>query len=45
MYIGVMIETMQELKQQGKVRAIGISFRNGKSGEALHPAGFGFRDI
>jgi aryl-alcohol dehydrogenase-like predicted oxidoreductase len=39
------IETMQELKRQGKVRAIGVSFRNGRQGEELYPAGFGFRDI
>lgn len=39
------IETMLDLKQQGKVRAIGISFRNGRQGEELYPAGFGFRDI
>jgi len=39
------IEAMQRLKQQGKVRAIGMSFRNGRQGEELHPAGFGFRDI
>ena len=39
------IETMQRLKQQGKIRAIGMSFRNGRQGEDLFPAGFGFRDI
>jgi aryl-alcohol dehydrogenase-like predicted oxidoreductase len=39
------IKTMQELKQQGKVRAIGLSFRNGGPSEELYPAGFGFRDI
>lgn len=39
------IEAMQRLKQQGKVRAIGMSFRNGRQGEELFPAGFGFRDI
>jgi aryl-alcohol dehydrogenase-like predicted oxidoreductase len=36
------IKTMQELKQQGKVRAIGISFRNGRHGDDLYPAGYGF---
>jgi aryl-alcohol dehydrogenase-like predicted oxidoreductase len=36
---------MQELKQQGKVRVIGLSFRNGGPGEELYPAGFGYRDI
>jgi aryl-alcohol dehydrogenase-like predicted oxidoreductase len=39
------IEAMQTLKQQGKIRAIGMSFRNGRQGEKLYPAGFGFRDI
>lgn len=39
------IEAMQTLKQQGKIRAIGMSFRNGRQGEELYPAGFGFRDI
>jgi aryl-alcohol dehydrogenase-like predicted oxidoreductase len=39
------IKTMQELKQQGKIHAIGLSFRNGGQGEELYPAGFGYRDI
>ncbi len=39
------IEIMQRLKQQGKIRVIGMSFRNGRQGEELFPAGFGFRDI
>lgn len=39
------IQTMQALKQQGKVRVIGLSFRNGRQGEELFPAGFGYRDI
>jgi aryl-alcohol dehydrogenase-like predicted oxidoreductase len=39
------IEAMQMLKQQGKVRAIGMSFRNGGPGQELYPAGYGFRDI
>lgn len=39
------IQTMQELKRQGKVGAIGLSFRNGGPGEPLYPAGFGHRDI
>lgn len=39
------IKTMQELKQQGKVRAIGISFRNGGPGDELYPAGYGFKCI
>jgi len=39
------IQTMQELKQQGKVRAIGISFRNGGPGDDMYPAGYGFEGI
>jgi len=39
------IQTMQELKAQGKIDVIGLSFRNGRQGENLYPAGFGFRDI
>jgi aryl-alcohol dehydrogenase-like predicted oxidoreductase len=39
------LETMLTLKQQGKVRAIGLSFRNGTPDEALFPAGYGARDI
>jgi aryl-alcohol dehydrogenase-like predicted oxidoreductase len=35
------IQTMMELKQQGKVRHIGISFKNGRPGDELHPAGYG----
>ena len=39
------IKTMQELKQQGKVRAIGISFRNGGPGDDMYPAGYGFEGL
>jgi aryl-alcohol dehydrogenase-like predicted oxidoreductase len=39
------IKTMQQFKQQGKVRVIGLSFRNGRPGEELYPAGFGYRDL
>lgn len=39
------IRTMQELKQQGKVRFIGISFRNGGPKEEGYPAGFGFNHL
>jgi aryl-alcohol dehydrogenase-like predicted oxidoreductase len=39
------IQTMQELKQQGKVRAIGISFRNGGPGDAMYPAGYSFEGL
>jgi aryl-alcohol dehydrogenase-like predicted oxidoreductase len=39
------IKTMQDLKQQGKVRALGLSFRNGGPGDKLYPAGFGYRDL
>lgn len=39
------IDTMYDLKRQGKTRAVGVSFRNGSQGEALFPAGFGHRDI
>jgi aryl-alcohol dehydrogenase-like predicted oxidoreductase len=35
------IRTMVELKQQGKVRHIGISFKNGGPGDELYPAGYG----
>jgi aryl-alcohol dehydrogenase-like predicted oxidoreductase len=40
---GEVIETMLELKRQGKVRAIGVSYMNGKAGDELYPAGFGFK--
>ena len=40
---GEVIETMIELKRQGKIRAIGVSFMNGKQGEELYPAGYGFK--
>jgi aryl-alcohol dehydrogenase-like predicted oxidoreductase len=36
---------MQELKQQGKVGAIGISFRNGRQGDDMYPAGYGFEGM
>jgi aryl-alcohol dehydrogenase-like predicted oxidoreductase len=39
------ILTMQELKQQGKVSAIGISFRNGGPGDDMYPAGYGFEGM
>ncbi len=39
------IQTMQDVKQQGKVRHLGISFLNGRPGHELYPAGFGFRDL
>jgi aryl-alcohol dehydrogenase-like predicted oxidoreductase len=39
------IRTMQELKQQGKVRHIAISYRNGGPGDPLYPAGYGFQGI
>jgi aryl-alcohol dehydrogenase-like predicted oxidoreductase len=35
------IQTLQDLKRQGKVRYIGISFKNGRAGEDLFPAGYG----
>lgn len=41
--LGPVIETMQQLKQQGKVRFIGISFKNGRAGDELHPAGYGWK--
>lgn len=34
------LRAMQELKQQGKVRQIGTSFRNGGAGDPLYPAGY-----
>jgi aryl-alcohol dehydrogenase-like predicted oxidoreductase len=39
------IQTMQDLKQQGKVRAIGISFRNGGPGDDMYPAGYSFEGL
>jgi aryl-alcohol dehydrogenase-like predicted oxidoreductase len=39
------IKTMLELQQQGKVRFIAISFRNGGRGDPLYPAGYGFQCI
>ncbi|MBN1979201.1 MAG: aldo/keto reductase [Anaerolineae bacterium] len=39
------IQTMQELKRQGKVRAIGISFRNGGPGDAMYPAGYSLEGL
>jgi hypothetical protein len=32
---------MQDLKQQSKVRYIGISLKNGGSNDPLYPAGYG----
>ncbi len=40
---GETVETMLTLKQQGKVRAIAISFGNRRLGDALYPAGYGFK--
>lgn len=34
------IRTMQDLKQQGKVRQIGLSFKNGGPGDPLYPDGY-----
>lgn len=39
------IQALQEAKQQGKVGVIGVSFRNGRQGEALYPTGYGFQAI
>ena len=39
------IETMLRLKREGKVRAVGLSFRNGSPDDPLFPAGYGARDI
>jgi len=36
--LGAVVETMQQLKRQGKVRFIGLSFKNGRAGDELHPA-------
>jgi aryl-alcohol dehydrogenase-like predicted oxidoreductase len=36
------IKTMVDMKQEGKVRSIGVSFRNGKLSDSLYPAGHGF---
>jgi aryl-alcohol dehydrogenase-like predicted oxidoreductase len=35
------IQTMQDLKRQGRVRYIGISLKNGGSNDPLYPAGYG----
>ena len=40
---GEVIETMIELKRQGTVRSIGISFLNRKPDNELYPAGYGFK--
>ena len=34
------IRTMQEVKQQGKVGWIAISYKNGRAGDPLYPAGY-----
>jgi aryl-alcohol dehydrogenase-like predicted oxidoreductase len=39
------IQALQEIVEQGKVGVIGVSFRNGRQGEALYPAGYGFQAI
>jgi len=36
------IRTLQEVKQQGKVRSIGLSFKNGGAGDPLYPDGYTF---
>ncbi len=40
---GEVMETMRELKRQGKVRAIAMSFGNKSMGDPLYPAGYGFK--
>jgi aryl-alcohol dehydrogenase-like predicted oxidoreductase len=40
---GDVVETMLDLKRQGKVGSIGVSFMNGKLGEELYPSGYGFK--
>jgi aryl-alcohol dehydrogenase-like predicted oxidoreductase len=37
------IRAMQEIKQQGKVRAMGISFKNGGASDPLYPTGYSVR--
>jgi aryl-alcohol dehydrogenase-like predicted oxidoreductase len=34
------IRTMQELRQQGKIKWIAISYKNGRAGDPLYPAGY-----
>ncbi len=40
---GQVIQMMKDLKQQGKVRYIGVSFKSGDPGEELYPAGACFK--
>lgn len=42
---GEVIQTMLELKRQGTVRCVGVSFLNGRPGDELYPAGYGFKYI
>ena len=37
---GEVIQTLQEIKRQGKVRWIGLSFKNGGPGDLLYPDGY-----
>lgn len=39
------IGALQRFKEQGKVGAIGVSFRNGGPSDPLYPAGYGFEAI
>ena len=37
-----LIQLLQDYKQAGKILHIGCTFRNGRSGDELYPAGFGY---
>jgi aryl-alcohol dehydrogenase-like predicted oxidoreductase len=40
---GEVIQTLLELKGQGKIRAIGMSYKNGSANDVLHPDGYALK--
>lgn len=42
---GEVVQTMQKLKEQGKVRYIGVSLRHGPKTEVGYPTAYGYRGI